>query len=454
MWRDEAVTYDMAHRDLSGLWRTLGTADAVHGLYYLVMHGLFAVCSLFGSVDPLLVLRLPSVVAMAVAAAGVACVGRRLSGARAGLFAGTVFALLPPVQHFAQEGRSYAMVCALVVWATYLLARAGAGPCRGSWTGYAALMLAACLLHEFAVLGLVAHGVAVGRGVRRAWAARAAAVGAVVAPLAVFSQRQSAQVDWIGTDVGAYGGALLMCAGGLACAVFLVHGDVASPPPASGEPVSAQPVRLPRLALALLCVPTLALLLISAVKPLYVDRYVLYCVAGLALLVGAALDLVARGGRWGPAAAGALAAVALGAHLPAMTELRTPPSRVDDATAAARALHEAGRTGDAVVYMPLRRRVWTLPYPWAADGLRDVALARGPAASHTLYGTEVRPDVLRARMRARTRIVAVADPAGAPVDASPQEAVKRDVLARYFVPCRTAYAKGARITLHARPGHC
>src|SRR5437773_844335 len=43
IWRDEAVTYDMAHRSLSDLWATLLHVDFVHGLYYALMHGRFAV---------------------------------------------------------------------------------------------------------------------------------------------------------------------------------------------------------------------------------------------------------------------------------------------------------------------------------------------------------------------------------------------------------------------------
>lgn len=71
--------------------------------------------------------RLPSVLATGTAVAGMALLGRRLAGPRAGLFAGVVFALEPSVQFFAQEGRSDPMVCALVVWATYVLVRGGAG---------------------------------------------------------------------------------------------------------------------------------------------------------------------------------------------------------------------------------------------------------------------------------------------------------------------------------------
>lgn len=43
MWRDESVTYQVAHRSLSEIWHLLGNADAVHGLYYFFMHALFAV---------------------------------------------------------------------------------------------------------------------------------------------------------------------------------------------------------------------------------------------------------------------------------------------------------------------------------------------------------------------------------------------------------------------------
>ncbi|MYR58532.1 hypothetical protein GTY54_20600, partial [Streptomyces sp. SID625] len=42
MWRDESVTHQVAHRSLGDLGRLLGHIDAVHGLYYLLMHAVFA----------------------------------------------------------------------------------------------------------------------------------------------------------------------------------------------------------------------------------------------------------------------------------------------------------------------------------------------------------------------------------------------------------------------------
>src|SRR3978361_2344294 len=41
-WFDEAATISAATRPLPALWRMLGHIDAVHGLYYLLMHGWFA----------------------------------------------------------------------------------------------------------------------------------------------------------------------------------------------------------------------------------------------------------------------------------------------------------------------------------------------------------------------------------------------------------------------------
>ncbi|MFF0016620.1 glycosyltransferase family 39 protein [Streptomyces sp. NPDC005374] len=420
-WRDETVTYDMARRSLPDLWATLAHVDAVHGLYYLLMHSLFRV---FGEADPLLVLRLPSVLATAAAAGTLALLGHRLAGPRTALLAGAAFAVLPPVQRYAQEGRSYAVVCALVIWATYLLVRAVDRRTAGAWAAYGAVLLTACLLHEFAVLALPAHLVALPRTARRAALRVALAVCAGLAPLAVLSTRQSDQVSWIG---GLGTGALLGFAGvstlALVCAGLLRHGP------------------LPRPALPLAVLPALTLILLTPLKPLYVDRYVLYGHAGTALLIGAALD---RLGRARTLAVG----TALLALLPVTLQLRTPDSRTDDVTAIARAMGTAH--ADGVLYLPDRRRVWSLSGPDAPRGLRDLALDRGPAESHTLYGTEVPAPEIRARMLATARIVAVGDPVGQPLDQNPQERTKRQVLADHFVPVRVRKVRGALITEYLR----
>ncbi|MBU3871258.1 glycosyltransferase family 39 protein, partial [Streptomyces sp. 4503] len=128
MWRDESATYQMARRSLPQIRDVLGTVDAVHGLYYLLMHPLLALH------PSEVTMRLPSVLAAVAATALVAALGCRLARPRVGLWAGLLYATTPVVTHYAQEGRSYALVAAGAAWATYLLVSA-AGLAVGTATG-------------------------------------------------------------------------------------------------------------------------------------------------------------------------------------------------------------------------------------------------------------------------------------------------------------------------------
>ncbi|WP_234380507.1 glycosyltransferase family 39 protein [Streptomyces sp. CMB-StM0423] len=462
MWRDEAVTYEMAHRDLTALWQTLPHFDAVHGLYYLLMHGVFGLWD-----GGLLALRMPSVLATAAAAAGVALLGRRLAGPRAGLVAGLVYPLVPDVQRYAQEGRSYALVAACLVWAGWLLVRALDERSPRLWAGYAALMLAAGLLHEFAVLAMAAHGVTLwlrrpGQAARRGWWVAVGCVAVGLTPHAVRSAGQSAQVDWIGMPGPV---ALLK----YAAIVVLGVGLAGFVPRASR--------RLTHFALPLAVLPGALLLLATPLRPLYVDRYVLCYATGLALLAGAALDAALRAGvhdpTWDhhPAAGTAAPAGAAGprtrrrvtavavvavlvAPLPATFHLRTPASRLDDVSAVARAVQAQSRPGDGLLFLPARRRVWLHGAPGTYDGLVDLALAAPAAESRTLYGAELPAAHIRARLLAADRIVVLRDPPGQPLDAEPGEAAKRAVLREHFRECGTRSVRGARVSLYARSGLC
>ncbi|WP_430379295.1 glycosyltransferase family 39 protein [Streptomyces sp. B1-3] len=447
---DEAVTYDMAHRPLPVLWATLGHADAVHGFYYLLMHGVFRLWE--GGV---VALRLPSVVAMACAAAGIAAIGRRLVGPKCGLAAGIVFTLLPVVQRYAQEGRSYALVTALVVAATWALLRACARPSFATWMAYGMLALLAILLHEFAVLALAAHGVTllvarVPRAVAWTWGAAAACTLLLAAPLLLLSMRQAQQVAWIQVSVaGDVAGFVLLAVVGLVCTRLLTRFGVGGRrrPPAA--------VDLPSLSLPLLLVPPVLLLLASTVKPLYVDRYVLYAQAGLALLAGTALEVLweALLRRRGIVLV-AVVAAALAVEIPAASHLRSPASRADDVTAISRAVERAARPGDGMLFVPASRRVWTLQRTPSSLGLTDLSVASSPRASRTLYGTEVPPDVLRQRMLRTSRIVVLREPARLAAESTEVERVKQRLLKRWFTPCNSQVLRTARIEVHARKGNC
>ncbi|MER5357265.1 glycosyltransferase family 39 protein [Streptomyces sp. NPDC002785] len=435
----------MAHRNAPQIWQTLGHVDVVHGLYYLFMRGVFGLWD-----GGLVALRLPSVLAVAAAAVCIVRLGQRLGGTWTGLLAGLVFPLLPPVQRYAQEGRSYALVCVLITWASCLLVGSLSRPGRRGWVAYGAVMLTACLLHELSVLMLLAHGVTVlraqpARPVKRAWSVAAGGVLAGLLPLAAFSTTQSAQVDWIGApDIGEVLGFVVTALLGVAFARV--------PSRARG------PVTLPSLALPLLLLPTTLLMLTSPLHPLYVDRYVLASAIGFALLTGSMLDRLrlsaGDAGTLQRVTCGVALAAVLAALVPVSTALRKPGSRKNDAAAIARAVENIGEPGDGLLFMPSRRRVWTLARPDAFRGLSDLALERTPVASDTLFGTELPPVRIRERILTSARVVAVRDLEGQPLDADAREAAKRSTLDAHFEECASRNVTQARITVYARPGHC
>ncbi|MFJ5836250.1 hypothetical protein ACIQGO_05625 [Streptomyces shenzhenensis] len=434
MWRDEAVTFQVARRSVPEIWRLLHDVDAVHGLYYLVMHAVLALRP--GEV----LLRLPSVCGAAAAAALVAALGARLVGPRAGLWAGLLYAITPMVGHYAQEGRSYALVAAGAAGATLLLVRAvdrtpgsgerggrervGATGRRGrggrGWWAYGAVLGVTCLLHEFAVLLLLAHAVTlalarVARGVWCRWACAAGAVVLALLPMVLVSHAQSAQVAWLRAPDLDRAQALLRAFAGPMPAVYWTCLVLAAP--ALTRLVGRRgEITCAAVALPLAVVPPVTLMLASRFSPLYVDRYVLYALAGVPLLVAAGADRVAgwlarsRSGSPLLTLAGVLVvAVALVHQLPLLRADRFADHRPDNLAAVSRVAARELRPGDPVLFVPGQTRATALAYPAGFRGMRDVALAAGASASGTLYGTEVDAKVLRRRLAALDRVWVVAD---------------------------------------------
>ncbi|GAA5183459.1 hypothetical protein GCM10023322_22780 [Rugosimonospora acidiphila] len=139
------------------LFRLLHDVDAVLGPYYTVEK---AWTTLFGTST--VALRLPSVLAMAAAAALVAVLGARLGGGRwPGLLAGLVFAVVPATSRYAQEARSYAFTILLAVLATWVLVRLLERPTAGRAAGYGVAVAGLGAAHLAGLLLLVGHAVAV-----------------------------------------------------------------------------------------------------------------------------------------------------------------------------------------------------------------------------------------------------------------------------------------------------
>jgi mannosyltransferase len=444
VWRDEAATWQVARRSAADIWHMLGQVDAVHGLYYLLMHAAFET---FGANTT--TLRLPSVLAMSVAAACVAVIGRRLAGSWAGLAGGLAFGLLPAVQFYLQEGRPYALVTAAAALATLLLVTILEGRGRAAhWAAYAGTVAVCGLLNWLSLLILPAHlatllRVRVRRRTWTCWAVAATVAVAAVLPLILFSRSQAAQVSWIPplTWHMLIGPAVLLAIGGL--------GALLDRPYAGRLSVAA-------VALPLLAVPQLGLIGLSLVQPLFLDRYVLFSMLGLALLIGTALGTAVRAAgprfprasRWLLPVVVTLAVIAL---LPQSLAKRSPSSRVDDVVAVAADVRRLTQEGDAVVFIPAARRDTALVSPDAFAALRDVALAEGPVTSGTLKGEEAGPARIRSAMLAQRRILLVTDvpEVARPVSAA-RDRTKTAVLKEHFWVGADIQVRGRRVTGYER----
>ncbi|GAA3555737.1 glycosyltransferase family 39 protein [Microlunatus spumicola] len=458
MWLDETATYTVVTRPVHQILAVLDHIDLVHGAYYLLMH----VWMLPGGGE--VWMRVPSVLAMGVAAAATAGLGTRLAGARTGLVAGLLFAGWPLVSYYAQEGRSYALVTGAVLAATYCLVRALSGGRRRWWWGYGLAIVVATTLNELAVLALTAHAVTVllsrvGWRVWRWWAVAVLVCGALMVRVTLLSLEQADQV----AHTAAIGRSTFVVLQGkflgtspwvLTLALGLVVLGVAAELRRWRHHEGGA---LAAVALPLLLVPVAALLAVSLVHPLFEVRYVLFCVAGLPLLAARGVEvLAALAARAtsrtavGWAVAGLLVAAVSLAQLPDLRHERTVGSRSQDFAGAAAVLRAQAQPGDAVIFLPMSFRLGALAYPEGFAQVDDVALQKTAVRAANLRGTARKPADVRAAMLERDRIwvfgtvnlrVKSTDKAGTNQMA---------VLDEHFVQERRNVVRGVEVDLYVR----
>ncbi|TDY02171.1 mannosyltransferase [Mycolicibacterium litorale] len=303
-WADEAATISGSTRSLPELWELTRNIDAVHGLYYLLMHGWFAVFpeSEFWS-------RLPSALAVGVAAAGVVALAKQMSTRTVALTAGVMFAVLPRVTAAGIEARSYAFTMAAAVWLLVVGVTALRRDQRWLWLTYSLCLAMATALNVFCILmiGPLAAAALTLSPSRRAltsWAITSAVTSALMAPFVIYTRSQSSQVDWIpplGTrtlgelaveqyfpHVYAFLFALLTVVVAVLAARRWRHDDAAA---ARDWPLAVT-------AVVWIVFPTVALLAYSVVRqPIYQPRYLSFTAPALALLIGLCIVVVARSRR-------------------------------------------------------------------------------------------------------------------------------------------------------------
>ncbi len=416
-WRDEAATIAAVRRPLGDLIGMLGHVDAVHAVYYLMM---WPVEHLFGQGE--LVMRLPSAVAAAVAAAFVAAIGRRLVSPWVGLAAGLLFAVLPVATRYGQEARSYAMVIAVATVASYLLLRLmSAEPSRQRrWLiGYGASLAALGIVNIFGLLLLPAHAVTVALRYRRqrgdqvakrlfvGWLVAAVVAVVISSPLLVLGWEQRGQVAWIANNQSSSSLYTLLTLSGSVLVTVVVGGVIAlalilSSDIGRSSTLGLRPAAwrwpLTELSLPWMVVPPILLIAASVVSPIYTSRYILMCIPAAALLGGMAI--VALGRVAGPVA---LVLVLL-AGLTTQVTQRQPYGHYDNIRAIDKIVAANARPGDVVLYTNPNAESFAAAYSYGLAKLPNIGQKQAAIPSGTLAGTSVSLTVLKARLAVASRV--------------------------------------------------
>ncbi|WP_309616459.1 glycosyltransferase family 39 protein [Salinibacterium sp.] len=384
VWYDEVATVSGSTRTLGQLWQLLGTVDAVHGAYYVLMHVVF---ELLGYCP--FTLRLPSAAAVAITAGVVVLLGRRIHGPLLGLVGGVVFSILPRVTWMAVEGRSYALSAMMAAILSLVLLRAIA-ECRWRWwLVYAGVALLSCVTFLYLGLVVVAHGIGMlvalirrGQGAGRTaagWAASAGVAGLLTLPFLALVASQSSQLpameplgEQTVTEVAVtqwFGTSIPWAVIGIAFIVFGLW------PRAGGTHAGGGAILL-----SALVIPTAALLVVALSNPgIYQPRYLGMCTPFVALAIASGVVRISAR----PIAV-AMVALLVVLAVPQFVSQRAPESKKDASWSTVAGYIRQQRTEHdgttAIIFGKIQphhaasARVIAYSYPAAFEGTVDVTL--------------------------------------------------------------------------------
>lgn len=414
LWRDEFATRLYASLSPADLFRATTHVDAVLAPYYLLMHALTGATGLGTG------MRIPSLVAFAVAAAGVALLalcwfGIGWSGTVGALVAGTVLATNGVLLGQAANARPYALATMFVVLAVLGLELVRRGRPWAGGVGFAVCAAAAVTMQPLSaamLLATVALAAVLGHRGALLWLGASVPWVAIAGMMLWAGRGQTGQLAWVAVPTVDAVIHILATLGGVPSevsarvAVAAVVGLLGLGALALVALRGARTI----VAFALLAafVPTLALFAVSVtVHPVLDSRYVVWSCAGVALLLGAAAaGMVSAfrrrntadsarlvpamplraGGGWsalGGAVAGAVIAALVATSLNATAAaIADPPPRKDDFPAAVARIDRDARLGDLVVVVQRYEQ-------------GGVALGVALSAGDTAYAREIERDAPR-----------------------------------------------------------
>jgi mannosyltransferase len=404
-WYDEAATISASYsRSLGQLWQMLGNVDAVHGLYYLVMHGWFQIFppTEFWS-------RAPSGLAVGGAAAGVVLLGKQFSSRTVALTSGVLCGILPRSTWAGIEARPYAMSMMAAVWLTVLLVVAARRQNRWVWLSYGIALASSVLLEMYLVLVLLAHVVFMcafrrSRKVLGQFAVTSLLTVCALAPFVIEVVGQVQQIKWI-APIGrrtiedvvvqqyfersppfAVLSALVIAAAivlWLRTSVKLAETDR----------------QLLTLAVAWMVIPT-ALIVIAAVlvHPVYTPRYLSFTAPAMALVLGVCVGALALN-PWVATALVTLFAVAaapnyIWAQRNQYAKYGMDYSQVAGLITAKAAPGDCLLVNDTVTFMPAPMRPLMAARPDAYRKLIDLTLWQRATDRRDVFDTNLIPEVV------------------------------------------------------------
>jgi mannosyltransferase len=404
-WYDEAATISASYsRSLAQLWRMLGNVDAVHGLYYLLMHGWFQIFppTEFWS-------RVPSGLAVGGAAAGVVVLGKQFSSRTVAVTSGVVCGILPRTTWAGIEARPYAVSMMAAVWLTVLLVYAVRRDNAWVWLSYGIALALSILLDMYLVLLLMAH-VAFMCAFRRTrtvlgqFAITSGLTVCALAPFAIEVVGQVQQIKWIApigrrtiedVVVQQYFERsppfAVLSAVVIAAAIALWLRTSAKPTDTDRQ--------LLTLAVAWLVIPTVLIVIWSAaVHPIYTPRYLSFTAPAMALVLGVCIGALAVK----PWVATALVTLFAVAAAPNYIRAQRNPyakygmdySQVADLITAKAAPGDCLLVNDTVTFMPAPMRPLMAARPDAYRKLVDLTLWQRATDRNDVFDTNLIPEVV------------------------------------------------------------
>ncbi len=292
-WLDEGVSVMLARLDVANLLHILWRREANMALYY----GLLRIWLYLGSGD-YFVRSLSAVISVA-AIPVIYLLGKRLFSSNTGVLAAALFSVHAWQVRYAQEARSYSLYVLLSALSCLFFLAAIEKPTHPRWNAYIACAVLAIYSHFFAVLVVGAQWAAfsflnrdeaVSAGFRRSLKI----IGLLFLPLAVFIvSRGTGPLSWINRpglgdlhrfllDLTGNGGDALLLLYAACCALALAAGGW------SAHRLTFTSWRYLFL-LSWLGVPVAITLAFSFIRPVFLPRYMLTCVAPLVLLAAAGL---------------------------------------------------------------------------------------------------------------------------------------------------------------------